>query len=374
MMAPVVLPGDDMRLYQRGGTYWLDYGETKGRRVRISLKTTDERLAREALIRAQAEAIEDRAGLLRRVLARSRGITWEQAVEEFRAWSLGNHTESTRVRYSSVLRLHFGVFAGPLGAIDRPKIQRYVAQRLAEGAQPRALQTELALLSGILRQQVEAHRLPANPASGVKVKVHPRPERFLAREEVMSIVDAAREPVATAIELVYHTGLRRNELLHFRWDRVDLEDNWLHVTSSRGQAWAPKGGKSRDIPVNSRAHALLQAQAYRTKAFSQYVFARPDGSRRVNIYKEWRRALSEAGFVGDNSVRIHDLRHAWASECVKRGVDLRTLQEWGGWSNLDMVQKYSHVDPKHHHEAAERLVTPAQKRHNGLASVTHLPR
>jgi site-specific recombinase XerD len=54
-------------------------------------------------------------------------------------------------------------------------------------------------------------------------------------------------------------------------------------------------------------------------------------------------------------VTIHTLRHAFASRLAMAGVDLRTIQELGGWSNLEMVQRYSHLSPSHKAEAVEKI-------------------
>ena len=70
-----------------------------------------------------------------------------------------------------------------------------------------------------------------------------------------------------------------------------------------------------------------------------------------------RQALSE----GRSSAALdrytwHGNRHTFASRLVMAGVDLRTVQELGGWKSLKMVERYSHLAPGHLHEAVERLV------------------
>ena len=52
----------------------------------------------------------------------------------------------------------------------------------------------------------------------------------------------------------------------------------------------------------------------------------------------------------------HVLRHTFASRLVMAGVDLRTVQELGGWSSLDLVQRYAHLSPAHKVEAVERII------------------
>ncbi len=62
----------------------------------------------------------------------------------------------------------------------------------------------------------------------------------------------------------------------------------------------------------------------------------------------------QVGLAG-TGVTLHTLRHTFASRLVMAGVDLRTVQELGGWSDLSMVQRYAHVGPSHKAEAVRRI-------------------
>jgi site-specific recombinase XerD len=70
-----------------------------------------------------------------------------------------------------------------------------------------------------------------------------------------------------------------------------------------------------------------------------------------------QRALREAGKDGSrlDGYTWHGNRHTFASRLVMAGVDLRSVQELGGWKSLKMVQRYSHLAPSHLHQAVERL-------------------
>jgi site-specific recombinase XerD len=62
-----------------------------------------------------------------------------------------------------------------------------------------------------------------------------------------------------------------------------------------------------------------------------------------------------AGAQGSEDVSPHVLRHTFASRLAMAGVDLRTIQELGGWKTLSMVQRYAHLSPSHKAEAVERI-------------------
>jgi site-specific recombinase XerD len=73
-----------------------------------------------------------------------------------------------------------------------------------------------------------------------------------------------------------------------------------------------------------------------------------------SVRSAFRTACKNAGLKG---VTPHTLRHTFASRLVMAGVDLRTVQELGGWASLRMVERYSHLSPSHRAEAIERIAS-----------------
>lgn len=71
-----------------------------------------------------------------------------------------------------------------------------------------------------------------------------------------------------------------------------------------------------------------------------------------SIGTSFRRAARRAKLTG---VTPHTLRHTFASRLVMAGVDLRTVQELGGWQTLAMVERYAHLSPAHKAQAVERI-------------------
>lgn len=69
-----------------------------------------------------------------------------------------------------------------------------------------------------------------------------------------------------------------------------------------------------------------------------------------------------------SDVTPHTLRHTFASRLVMSGVDLRTVQEYGGWSDLEMVQRYAHLSPAHRASAIDRIPTPIPTAPAGVPS------
>ena len=147
------------------------------------------------------------------------------------------------------------------------------------------------------------------------------------------------EPLRTLILVALHTGLRvQAEALQLRWEDVDLRRGFLTV-----QAAYAKNGKCRSVPLNSVVREALD----RLPRTGDVVF------RHGSVGKAFRKACATAKIKG---VTPHTLRHTFATRLCENGVDLRLVQELGGWASLALVQRYAHVTPSRKAEAIEGLV------------------
>ena len=73
-----------------------------------------------------------------------------------------------------------------------------------------------------------------------------------------------------------------------------------------------------------------------------------------NEYKPFTKACQDAGLAA-TGLSLHALRHIFASRLIMSGADLRTIQECGGWADLSLVQRYSHLSASHKTTAVERI-------------------
>jgi integrase len=173
--------------------------------------------------------------------------------------------------------------------------------------------------------------------------------RYLEPEEDVRLLAEVEEPLRTLILLGIHAGLRvRSEGLTLTWPNVDLRRDLLTV-----QAAFAKSGRPRSVPINSTLRAVLETR--KAEAQGEHVIARSDGTPVRSFGDAFRGACRRAKLVG---VTPHTLRHTFASRLAMAGVDLRTLQELGGWSNLAMVERYAHLSPSHKAAAVERIAQP----------------
>lgn len=200
-----------------------------------------------------------------------------------------------------------------------------------------ATNRHLALISATFPKALEWGRVDRNPAAGVKAfrKENLR-QRFLTLNEIGRLFAAMEaEPNQTAVPaltLALFTGARREEVLQARWEHVDLQG---------GQWWPPKtkNGHGRDIALSDEAKALLAAQP--SLGTSPWVFPERFGDKPLNKPREtFCRVLAAAGV---EHLRIHDLRHSFASLEVNAGATLHEVQDLLGHSSAQMTQRYAHL-------------------------------
>jgi site-specific recombinase XerD len=89
------------------------------------------------------------------------------------------------------------------------------------------------------------------------------------------------------------------------------------------------------------------------------VFVKPDGIPYISVRNSFDTACQRAGL---SDVTPHTLRHTFATRLIENGVDLRTVRELGGWSQIKMLDRYGHVSPSRKAEAVEGLTRTF---HNG---------
>jgi len=137
--------------------------------------------------------------------------------------------------------------------------------------------------------------------------------------------------------LLMNTGMRRGEMFNLRWQDVDFVNKRITVIGNTS-----KTGQTRYIPLNVEAFNVLQMWSKQTQRETGFVFIGKNGSRFTNIDKAWKVLLREAKI---NDFRLHDLRHHFASRLVSAGIDLNSVRELLGHSDIKMTLRYAHLAP-----------------------------
>jgi integrase len=198
--------------------------------------------------------------------------------------------------------------------------------------------------------------LSESPAKGVaEVKDSAAKERVLSQDEahrLIHIVRQSRNPMLFPIVgFLLMTGARRSEALNARWEHIDLARKvWLIPIS--------KSGKPRHIPLSAKALSFLaeaKLVASRSPACkeSPYVFCNPKSGRAfTNIFNSWDKARERAGL---KDVRMHDLRHSFASALVNNGLSIYDVKELLGHASINTTQRYAHLSQDRLAQATETV-------------------
>ncbi|PIR22156.1 MAG: hypothetical protein COV44_09465 [Deltaproteobacteria bacterium CG11_big_fil_rev_8_21_14_0_20_45_16] len=153
--------------------------------------------------------------------------------------------------------------------------------------------------------------------------------------------------------LSINTGLRRGELFDLHWSDIDLNQKILTVDGERA-----KSGRTRYVPLNQEAFNILTQWKEQSKGNPKMVFESRDGGRFQDVKKAWARLLKIAGI---QKFRWHDMRHHFASRLVVAGVDLNTVRELLGHSDMKMTLRYAHLSPEVKASAVAKLNRPTPK-------------
>lgn len=132
-----------------------------------------------------------------------------------------------------------------------------------------------------------------------------------------------------------------------------------------------KSSTTRHIPLNTEAAVTLrdwrtdlrelQRRAKRVRktkrSHEQLVFPGKNGAPLTHVRRAWESVLRSARIA---RFRLHDLRHTFASNLVMAGVDLNTVRELMGHSDISMTLRYAHLAPEHKAAAVAKLLNPAR--------------
>jgi integrase len=196
----------------------------------------------------------------------------------------------------------------------------------------------LAVLGAMLQFALGRRLIAANPAKGVPLLKSAQKERFLSEAEVAQLADTLAEMenerklstiAATAVRLLLLTGCRKSEILSLRWKWVDSDRGCLRLPDSKTGA--------KMVPLASAALALLTSLPRR----DEFVLpaAKCEGHY-TGLQKDWERIRERAKLPG---LRIHDLRHSFASFAVADGNTLFMVGKVLGHKQARTTEGYAHL-------------------------------
>lgn len=265
------------------------------------------------------------------------------------------------VTNDDVYRLHHRVSVGGV-KIHQSKRKNYNGK--VTKPQPITANRVIALLSTMmnLAEQWGLRPQNSNPCKHIKRNKENKRERYLVPNELAAVSDAMQrmvsegrldETIEKAIKLLMFTGCRVSEVLNLRWDEVDFEHSRLNLKVSK------TGAKS--IPIGAPALQIIASIA--PTPGNDFVFVgRKEGAALAFIRRAWRRICAEAKLEG---VRLHDLRHTYASFGVSANMSLPVIGKLLGHTQAATTQRYAHLMDDPLRTAADQIASSLEVALNG---------
>ena len=302
-------------------------------------------------------------------------ITLNKWFEEWTNKYLVNTKKSTRENYEQKIRLYLSPELGKvkLKDLSTHMIQSMISEyanptlRSTPDLSPKTIKDIVSVLRTCLDQAVSLGLISRNPVNGTKlppVNKHNRAIRPFNEEELQLYLEAI---CGHKHEMLYkfalYTGMRESEILGLTWDKIDWEHRKILVDQQMAKKKDENGRpvlndtktyKSRYITIGPAAIQCLRDQekeVERKKMIAgpscwlpyDLVFPNDTGDKLSyrTVYDCHKRIVRK---IGCPENRFHDLRHTYATACIRSGVDIKTLQENLGHSDVQTTLNiYSHV-------------------------------
>ena len=254
-----------------------------------------------------------------------------------------NLREKTRASYRYTIEAHILPELGdlPISEVGRSRVAKF---HYGLRETPQAANAAVNILSRMFNMAEALELVPPgrNPCRTVRRYREVRRERFLTPDEYRELgrvlketeADGSARPVAVAVaalRLLMLTGCRKNEIVGLKWDDVDRAARELRLSDT-------KTG-TRTVPLTPAVEAVLDRIP--RDGDSPWVIAgkKPD-SPLVNVDAVWKRLRAKAGL---EDVRIHDLRHSWASRALALGESLSMIGRLMGHGQVATTARYAHL-------------------------------
>lgn len=343
----------------------FDFGrDSSGKRIRQYTTASSEEEARKLLN-------EFEYNRQRNLLVQTTKMTFAEFLEHWMEnYVKYNCEETTAYAYKNIIYKHVIPYLGSfeLQKLQPVHVQQYYKHLMDDkGLSPNTVHKHHACIRKSLDYGLKQQFVYRNVSDAVTL---PKKERYTGqsytKEQLNTLLDAAKDTkLELPVYLAGYLGLRREEIVGLRWKNVDLEGRLIHIREVRTSAGSqevvktPKTEKSRrvlfitdellevllKVKNKQEEHKRMLGDEY---IDSGYVYVHDNGKPyRVNsVTEQFKKFLERNGLP---KIRLHDLRHTFASILYEAGVDLKAISEALGHSDLGTTNKiYTHRFDKTH--------------------------
>jgi len=269
--------------------------------------------------------------------------------------------DSTLSDYQDILKKHIMDEFGdiPINVITRGMVKTFLLKKTNDGYAGSTVSHIRNVVSGVLNVALDDEKIPANPAIGLKgiIKKKPKNDAInpLTAEELSTLLNAVYKHFPKHYPLfltLARTGMRIGEALALQWDDIIFEERYIHIQRglARGKISYPKSGKDRKVDMSPQLAETLKylKGTFRLKIVGdntepEYIFKNSSGEL-VNL-NNWRKRIfyKVIGKAEIRKIRIHDLRHTYATLRINKGDNIADVSNQLGHHSVRMI-----LDVYHH--------------------------
>src|SRR5712692_7830495 len=367
-----------VKVRQHKGKYWV-FIDHKGKRKAKCIGTSKQ--AAESV----AEKIQAKISLGQFAIVEEKAkpiLFADSAAEWLKTSAAVRCKPSTVEDYERAYTLHLKPVFGTkyLQDVTREQVKRLLAEKLESGLSRSRVMGILNVLDAVLNSAVEDGHLSMNPAARlgrtIRLKKGPLKEIHpLTREELALFLATVQEHFPALYPLfllLARTGMRLGEVLALKWQDIDFHGGFIEVRRSwrRKRLGTPKSGKGRRVDMSRQLKETVltlfetrkeEAWRHGLGQVPEWVFCDEGGKLLIEVTVRkyvFYPVLSRSGL---RRIRIHDLRHTYASLLIQQGESLAYVKEQLGHHSIKItVDTYGHLVPGGNRQAVDRLDESSQ--------------
>ncbi len=159
------------------------------------------------------------------------------------------------------------------------------------------------------------------------------------QDELDALFKACDDRERLWFEFFLMTGMREQEVMYTYWSDISFRHATVRVSHKPDRLWTPKAYKEREIPIPSNLAESLTAWRRKAKKGCDLVFPTAGCNPKLNFLDDLK-AVAERAKLNKDNFWLHKFRATFATRCLWAGVDLRTVQQWLGHSDIESTMRY----------------------------------
>lgn len=324
-----------MRLFKReNGVWYIEFG--RGRKKSLGTRNKAEALV--LFNKIKREHLERKLALFERSIRLSR------FVQEYLDYAETHLSEASYRIAKNAFKLLRHIAGDPqLRAVNKRHLDEMVRYRLGLGHSRATCNIDIRTIKAAFSKAVEWGYLKYNQLSGYRqLPIHEKPLKYLTDSQIEKIRSLIKDKKwLWLFEFYLNTGARRSEVLNLTWQ--DIKDDFILFRRTKTK-------KVRYVPISRRLKEVIE-QMSGDPGITRIgkIFRGFDPKYVSKRFSMW---FAQAGLKG---YTLHCLRHTFASKLIMAGVDLRTVQELLGHSDISTTLVYSHLTREHLIDAIRKL-------------------